>query len=184
MLSEEFRNILLKTASDSIQYGLAHGMPMPVHAKAAPPALRVERATFVTLDFHGHLRGCIGTLEAERPLIEDVAANAFQAAFSDPRFPPLRPAEFKDLEIHISVLSPPEPMKFESEEDFLNQLRPGVDGIVLRDGWRRGTFLPAVWEDLPEKKDFAQHLKMKAGLPPNYWSPTITASRYTTEYFP
>jgi AmmeMemoRadiSam system protein A len=184
MLSEEFRKILLKTASDSIQHGLAHGEPMPVHTKTAPPELRVERATFVTLDFRGHLRGCIGTLEAERSLIEDVAANAFQAAFSDPRFPPLRPAEFKDLEIHISVLSPPEPMQFESEEDFLNQLRPGVDGIVLRDGWRRGTFLPAVWEDLPEKKDFVQHLKMKAGLPPNYWSPTITASRYTAEYFP
>ncbi|OQA29355.1 MAG: hypothetical protein BWY59_00383 [Verrucomicrobia bacterium ADurb.Bin345] len=184
MLSEEHRKILLATARDSIRHGLEHDAPLSVDVRKVPRELREERATFVTLEIGGDLRGCIGTLEAEQALIANVAHNAFQAAFRDPRFPPLKSREFERLDIHISVLSPPEPMAFRSEEDFMRQLRPGVDGIVLGDGWRRGTFLPAVWEDLPEKSDFVRHLKMKAGLPPDYWSKTIKAFRYTAEYFP
>lgn len=123
-------------------------------------------------------------LEACRPLAEDVAANAAAAAFADPRFPPLTKNEFEKLEIHISVLSPPEELSFSSEEDVLNQIRPGIDGLILQDGFYRGTFLPSVWEELPEKKDFWMHLKLKAGLPVTYWSDTVRVFRYTTEYFP
>ena len=143
----------------------------------------MERATFVTLNKFGELRGCIGHLEAIQPLIADVAENAFNAAFRDPRFQPVTASEFGDLEVHISVLSPPEPMVFTSEADLLRQIRPGIDGLILEDGAYRGTFLPSVWEQLPDPAQFLAHLKMKAGLPPNYWSDTLKVSRYTTESF-
>ncbi|MFA7256913.1 MAG: AmmeMemoRadiSam system protein A [Kiritimatiellales bacterium] len=152
--------------------------------KKIPAELLEKRATFVTLTIGGQLRGCIGMLEACRPLAEDVVANACAAAFEDPRFPPLTKKEFEKLEIHISVLSPPEEMSFISEEDVLNQIRPGLDGLILQDGFHRGTFLPSVWEELPQKELFWAHLKRKAGLPANYWSDTVRVFRYTTEYFP
>jgi AmmeMemoRadiSam system protein A len=148
-----------------------------------PDTLMEKRATFVTLTIGGRLRGCIGMLEACRPLAEDVAANACAAAFEDPRFPPLTKKEFEKLEIHISVLSPPEELAFSSEADVLNQIRPGIDGLILQEGFRRGTFLPSVWEELPTKELFWAHLKLKAGLPANYWSKTLRVFRYTTEYF-
>ncbi len=143
-----------------------------------------KRATFVTLTIGGQLRGCIGMLEACRPLAEDVANNAYAAAFEDPRFPPLTKKEFEKLEIHISVLSPPEEMLFSSEEDLLRQIRPGIDGLILQEGFRRGTFLPSVWGELPEKELFWAHLKLKAGLSAAYWADTVRVFRYTTEYFP
>ena len=182
-LCEEERLLLHKVARASIEHGLETGRPLAVDVERYPPPLRERRATFVTLNEHGELRGCIGTLEAIRPLVEDVAHNAFAAAFSDPRFPPVSASELDDIEIHISVLSPATPMQFDSEEDLVHQLRPGVDGLVLEDGYHRGTFLPAVWESLPEPHAFLQHLKLKAGLPANYWSDTIRVSRYTTESF-
>jgi AmmeMemoRadiSam system protein A len=147
------------------------------------PELQVERATFVTLTINGALRGCIGMLEACRPLAEDVAENACAAAFGDPRFEPLSKEEFDLLDIHISVLSPPEEMTFSSEADLLEKIRPGVDGLILQDGGRRGTFLPSVWGELPGKEIFWMHLKMKAGLPTDYWSDTLRVFRYTAEYF-
>ncbi len=150
--------------------------------EASAPELMEERATFVTLEIDGRLRGCIGMLEACRPLAEDVAENAFAAAFRDPRFPPVSPAELDDLEISISVLSPPEEMVFSSEEALLEQIRPGVDGLILQDGFRKGTFLPSVWEQLPEKASFFEHLKLKAGLAPGHWSDTLRVFRYTAEY--
>jgi AmmeMemoRadiSam system protein A len=132
---------------------------------------------------HGELRGCIGSLEAYRPLVEDVAHNAYAAAFSDPRFTPLSETELIDVEFHISVLTPAAPMHFESEADLLSQLRPGIDGLVLEDAGHRGTFLPSVWESLPDAAQFLQHLKMKAGLPADYWSDNLKVSRYTSESF-
>jgi AmmeMemoRadiSam system protein A len=122
-------------------------------------------------------------LEARQPLVNDVAYNAFAAAFSDPRFQPVSNDEREHLEFHISVLTPATPMTFDSEEDLLKQIRPGIDGLVLEDGQYRGTFLPAVWESLPDAESFLQHLKQKAGLPQDYWSETIKISRYTTESF-
>ena len=183
MLADEHRRILLDVAVQSIRHGLAHGGPLPVRAEDFPEPLRALRATFVTLEREGELRGCIGMLEATRPLVQDVAANACAAAFSDPRFPPLRAAELPGLDVHISVLSPPEPLEFESETALVQQLRPGVDGLILDERGHRGTFRPSVWDSLASPWAFLEHLKLKAGLAPGYWSPTLRAWRYTTESF-
>lgn len=183
MLDEGQRDTLLGVAEASIRHGLERGQPLPVTAGDYPQPLRPERATFVTLERSGDLRGCIGSLEAVRPLVEDVAHNAFAAAFSDPRFPPLSASELADLTVGISVLGPAEPMSFESEADLVRQLRPEVDGLILEEKGRRGTFLPAVWSSLPEPHRFLEQLKRKAGLPPDYWSPTLRVARYTTESF-
>jgi len=172
---------LWQCAKKSIAHGLQTGQPYKVSVHDYPPSLQVWRASFVTLQKHGQLRGCIGMLEAMRPLIEDVAENAFAAAFRDPRFPAVTADEFPQLDIHLSLLSAPEPMHFASEADLLQQLRPGIDGLILQGGARRGTFLPSVWESLPAPRDFLRHLKRKAGLPMDYWSETLRVERYTTE---
>ena len=181
--SEEERGIMLDVALASIRHGLEEGSALKVKPKDYPDALREERGTFVTLHRGGELRGCIGTLEAHQPLISDVAEHAWAAAFQDPRFPELQPFELDDLDIHISVLSPSEPIEFSSEEDLLDKIRPGEDGLILQDMGRRGTFLPSVWEQLPDKHQFLDHLKIKAGLSPKHWSETLKVSRYTTESF-
>jgi AmmeMemoRadiSam system protein A len=130
------------------------------------------------------LRGCIGTIEARKPLVEDVASNARGAAFRDTRFSALTWTEYERLDIHISVLSQPEPLQFSSEEELLAQLRPRVDGLIIEEGYHRGTFLPSVWEQLPTPHEFLQNLKHKAGLAPDYWSSRIRVRRYTTESIP
>jgi AmmeMemoRadiSam system protein A len=183
-LPEPLQRNLLDLARESIRYGLKEGQHLPIHPQTWPPELREIRATFVTLSKNGTLRGCIGSLHASRPLVEDVARNAFHAAFEDPRFPPLEPEEIAHLDVHISILTPPEPLPCSSEVDLLQKLRPGVDGLILEEGERRATFLPAVWEDLTDPKDFVRHLKMKAGLPTGYWSGTLKAYRYTAESVP
>jgi len=177
------RRSLLQLAAASIAHGLAHGRPLPVNPAEYPPRLRAPGAAFVTLHLQGRLRGCIGSLEAYRPLVEDVAENAFAAAFRDPRFPPLSQAEFPLLDIEVSVLSPPEALPVRSEAELLERIRPGVDGLILEEGARRGTFLPAVWESLPDPRSFVTQLKLKAGLPPDYWSDTLRVYRYHTEAF-
>lgn len=139
------------------------------------------RATFVTLEILGKLCGCIGTLEAIRSLAEDIAHNAYAAAFRDPRFPPVRQWDIERLDIHLSLLTPAEPVSFTSEDDLLQQLAAGEDGLILEEGLRRGTFLPSVWESLPNPRTFLQHLKLKAGLPKDYWSDSIRIYRYRTE---
>lgn len=183
VLCEEEHLLLREIVLKAIQYGLQHGTHLPVKTSLYPRSLQKPGASFVTLNRNGLLRGCIGSLEAHQPLVNDVAYNAFAAAFSDPRFPPLSKDELDGLEFHISVLTPAVAMKFDSEQDLLDQIRPGIDGLVLEDGLNRGTFLPAVWESLPDKTSFLRHLKQKAGLPPDYWSDTIRVSRYTTESF-
>lgn len=149
----------------------------------SPPWLQEKGASFVTLTMHQHLRGCIGSLEAHRPLLMDVKANAFAAAFRDPRFLPLTAAEFDDTEIEISLLSPQRPIAFSSEAEALAQLRPQVDGIVFQYGHYRSTFLPQVWEQLTSPVTFMAHLKHKAGLHPDFWHEDIQLYRYTvTKY--
>ena len=183
-LSDADRQTLLAVARDSIVHGLEAGSALRVTPERFPPALQARRAAFVTLHRRGDLRGCIGHLEAEQPLIADVADNAYSAAFRDPRFPPLQREELVDLEIHISVLSTPQPMAFSSEADLARQLHPRVDGLILQDGPARGTFLPSVWESVAEPGDFLRHLKLKAGLSPAHWSDNIQVWRYQTESFP
>ncbi|EXJ14548.1 AmmeMemoRadiSam system protein A [Imhoffiella purpurea] len=177
------RASLIETASRSIAHGLEHGSPLTVEPDDYPEPLREPRATFVTLHIARDLRGCIGVLEPRRPLVVDVAQNAFAAAFEDPRFPRLRKQEFGRLAIQISVLSPAEPIDFQSETELLNRIRPGRDGLILRAGRHRGTFLPSVWEQIPDPTEFLEHLKRKAGLPFGYWSADIEILRYTTESF-
>lgn len=138
-------------------------------------------ATFVTLRLNGELRGCIGSLAAEQPLRHDVTRNARAAALRDPRFPPLSGEELDGLDIEVSLLSPARPLAFEDEEDLLRQLEGDQPGLVLEFGPRRSTFLPQVWEQLPDPRDFLRHLKAKAGLPPDFWSIDIRVSRYTVE---
>ncbi|HEB86563.1 MAG TPA: AmmeMemoRadiSam system protein A [Gammaproteobacteria bacterium] len=181
MIDHKNQNILLDIARASISNGLKQGRSLPIRLGDYPSALQAPRASFVTLQINAQLRGCIGSLEAFRPLVEDVAENAFAAAFRDPRFPPVTEKEFDQLDYHISILSPSEPLEFKSENDLLNKLRPGVDGLVLEEGGRRGTFLPSVWESLPHPRQFLAQLKVKAGLPADYWSNSIKVKRYVVE---
>lgn len=183
MTDRQQERLLLQLAEASIRHGLAHGRPLAPELSEYEPALREPGASFVTLKREGELRGCIGSLSAHRPLVDDVAQNAYSAAFSDPRFYPLEASELRGLEMSISVLGKAEPVQFVSERALLEQLRPGVDGLILEEGYRRATFLPAVWEQLPAAQDFLHHLKLKAGLPVNYWSETVRISRYSTHSF-
>lgn len=141
-------------------------------------------AVFVTLELEGELRGCIGSLEARRPLWQDVRDNALAAAFSDPRFPPLSPAEEKKINLEISLLSKPVPLEFRDSEDLLEKLRPGIDGVVFQCKGRRSTFLPQVWEQLPEKAQFLEALTRKAGLPAGDWkSPEARFEVYQADHW-
>lgn len=177
------QSALLRVAHASIISGLQTGKPLAVNTDDYPAPLTENHASFVTLTGDGALRGCIGSLEARRSLIEDVAGNAFAAAFRDPRFPPLQSSEIESLDIHVSVLGTPEPVTFATEQELLDGLRPGVDGLILQENSSRGTFLPSVWESLPQPEDFLNHLKLKAGLPAGYWSGSLQVWRYTTESF-
>lgn len=140
-------------------------------------------ATFVTLKSGSMLRGCIGTLEAHAPLRADVARNARAAAFEDPRFHPVRELELEELSVEVSVLSARERIAFLDEPSAIAALRPGVDGVVLRHGRHRGTFLPQVWDELPEPARFLSELKRKAALPRDFWAPGIELERYTVVKF-
>ena len=167
--------ILLPIARAAIARELGRAVEAPEDAAF----LREPGATFVTLKEREQLRGCIGSLQAYRPLLEDVKANAVAAAFRDPRFPPLSASELDTTRIEVSLLSPQEPMTFDSEAHALAQLRPGIDGVVLEYGWHHSTFLPQVWEELPDPAEFMMHLKHKAGLPPDFWEPGMKLARYT-----
>jgi hypothetical protein len=178
------RDLLLKAARDSIAHGLGAAHPVPVPTGEWPDALNAWRATFTTLKIDGVLRGCRGAIEASRPLIEDVWLNAWASAYDDPRFPPVSAAELLRLETSISVLSPLEPIAARSEAELLAQLEPGVDGLVLKRGERRVTFLPSVWHMLPEPRAFLTQLKVKGGWSAGYWSADLVAYRYRAETFP
>ncbi|MEN8259056.1 MAG: AmmeMemoRadiSam system protein A [Pseudomonadota bacterium] len=180
-LSRKLRRQLLDIARASIAYGLKHGRPLPVDLHQCPPDITAPRAVFVTLEKSGKLRGCIGSLEAHEPLVLNVSRNAYAAAFSDHRFPPVTDTELDALDIHLSILSPPEEIGFSSEQELIGKIRPGIDGLTLIDGSRKGTFLPSVWKSLSKPDVFLRHLKQKAGLPSGYWSPALRVYRYTAE---
>ncbi|MDX5152170.1 MAG: AmmeMemoRadiSam system protein A [Acidiferrobacterales bacterium] len=175
------KDALLEVAQRAVIAGLRGEQLLP-ELHGYPEQLTEPGASFVTLNKTGQLRGCIGSLEAHQPLVIDIAHNAYAAAFRDPRFPALQQSELELLEFHLSVLSKPEPMPVESETELLSRVRPHVDGLILEEGYRRGTFLPVVWESLPDPAEFVTQLKRKAGLPMDYWSDTIRISRYTAEH--
>lgn len=168
------RNAIAQALGVEQASGVAHSAPDATAAWLATPA-----ACFVTLTRHGELRGCIGSLEAHRSLLADVRHNAVAAALQDPRFPPLTATELAGIRIEVSLLSAAEPMQFADETDALAQLRPRVDGLVFEFGYHRSTFLPQVWEQLPQPRQFMAQLKRKAGLPADFWSDEVTLSRYT-----
>lgn len=170
--------LLLDFVKKTLAHGVTQGKPPAVNLKSFPEELTEPGATFVTVEKEGKLRGCIGSLQAHRPLVEDLVENAFKAGFKDPRFPPLTSEEMGRVSWSISILSEPEQMLFRDEADLLSQLQPGVDGLIIADRGRRATFLPQVWEQLPDPSVFLAHLKRKAGLPQDHWSADFTAFRY------
>ena len=177
-LSQAERQTLMQIANDSIAYGLQHRRSPAIEPTRYTATLRAHGAAFVTLKLNGQLRGCIGSLQAARPLVQDVAENACGAAFRDPRFSPLGLHEMLMLQISLSILTPAVELTFTDEAHLLAQIQPGVDGLILEDGARRGTFLPAVWEQLTEPHLFWSQLKRKAGLAPDHWSATMRVRRY------
>jgi AmmeMemoRadiSam system protein A len=170
---------LLARARNAITAACAAEMaalPEPAH-----PRLAEAGATFVTLTQNGQLRGCIGSLEARRLLDHDVRENARAAALRDPRFPPLRSDELARTRVEVSLLTAATPLHFVDQGDALRQLRPGIDGVILEYRQQRSTFLPQVWESLPEPRQFLAQLKIKAGLPADFWADDIRLSRYDVE---
>lgn len=167
--------ILLAIARAAISSAL--GKPLQTDESAA--WLQEPGATFVTLTQSGELRGCIGSLEAHRSLLTDVKENALNAAFRDSRFAPLSAEELDTTQVEVSLLSPCKPMYFTCEQDALAQLRPNIDGVVLEYGHYRSTFLPQVWEQLPDPAEFMAHLKYKAGLAPSFWADGVKLSCYS-----
>ena len=175
---DELGQALLTLARNAI--AARFGLP-PENVAVNRQELQKNAATFVTLTQHEALRGCIGTLEAWRPLAQDVAENACNAAFRDPRFKPLEAEEFARTRIEVSLLTPPESLNFINEADALAQLRPMVDGVIFRAGAHRSTFLPQVWEQLPDPDVFMAHLKQKAGLPAAFWGADVHLERYAVK---
>ena len=162
---------------------IATSLGLAAAKQTLPAVLQQEGASFVTLHLRGRLRGCIGSLVARRPLVEDVRDNALAAAFHDFRFPPLTALEFSDIDISVSVLGAAESLSVDSEADAVQQLLPGLDGVILDFQGRRGTFLPQVWQQLPNAGEFLAQLKRKAGLPPDFWHPNIRLSRYRVQEY-
>ena len=174
---------LLRLARGSIEYGFIHSRPLPINCDKLPQALTEPGATFTTLRFEGELRGCSGTLEAVHPLAKDVTRSAFQAAFRDPRFDPVSEDELGVIRLEVSVLSPLESIPVTDEADLLERLTPGMDGLVIVADGRRATFLPKVWDMLPDPRQFLTALKGKCGLADDYWSERLEFQRYrTTSY--
>jgi len=183
MLSIDERTKLLNMASQAVTCAAEYHQQIALPAENYSKTLLEHRATFVTLTKFGQLRGCMGALDAIESLVQNVMRNGFNAARRDPRFDPVAIGELDDIDIDISVLSPPVRLEVKSESELLDRLRPGVDGLILEDGACRATYLPSVWDQLPDSSDFVRQLKLKAGLPASYWSPVMQCSVYTTEYF-
>lgn len=167
--SQEEKDILLDLASNAVR-ATAEGANLPdTLAMQLPERLNQIAATFVTLNNHGTLRGCIGTTTPQLPLALDVIERAAAAASRDPRFPPVEPDEVPLLDIEISVLTSPQPVQFSNPEELINQLRPGVDGVILQMGIHRATFLPQVWERVNDPETFLELLCQKASLHRDAW---------------
>ena len=183
VLTHEHGPLLLNVARSAISNKLGQAMALPVPTGSAVGVLQDMGASFVTLNQRGQLRGCIGSLQAHRPLLADIQANAIAAALHDPRFSPLTLLELDITTVEVSVLSVMQPLSFTSEADALAQLRPGVDGLVFEFGRYRSTFLPQVWEQLPKARQFMAHLKHKAGLAPDFWAAEVRLQRYSVSKF-
>jgi AmmeMemoRadiSam system protein A len=168
-LTEEEKGLLLRLARQALEHGV-RGQKLPeLDIKRLSPRLQADGASFITLTKSGELRGCIGALEPYQPLAQDVREHAVAAALEDYRFPSVQPPELPDIALEISRLTQPQPLDYASPEELLEKLRPNLDGVVLRDGWRRATFLPQVWEKVPNPSEFLDHLCYKMGAEPDLW---------------
>ena len=176
-IKENYSDFIINLCKDSIKNKNTNSAEI-----VYPKVLSEYGAVFVTLEKFGNLRGCIGSIIPHRPLIDDIIINAQNAAYSDTRFRPVEKGEIKDLKIAVSLLSVPKQMHFKDEEDLLNQIRPNIDGIIIKDGNYQAVYLPSVWEQLPDKRDFLNSLKVKAGLPASHFSKTFEAYRFETSY--
>jgi len=168
-LTAEERRTLLEIARRSLELAVRGEKLPPLDDAALTKALREHGASFVTLTLHGDLRGCIGALEPYQALALDVREHAIAAGLEDPRFPPVRPKELAELKIEVSRLTRPTRLEYKDAADLLARLNPPVDGVILRDGWQRATFLPQVWEKLPDKADFLDNLCSKMGSAADTW---------------
>lgn len=182
-LSDGDRAILLDAARRSLRYGLRKGRSPGITGDAYPRRLRCLRAAFVTLKLGDDLRGCVGSLKPQRPLVADVVKNAFKAAFDDGRFAPLAGEELESVRISVSILSHPRPLECASEAEAAARLQPGEDGIILRGCGRSALFLPQVWKSISDPRQFLAQLKIKADLPSDYWSDDVRLWRFRTEFF-
>lgn len=182
-LTDAERRQLLDAAHNALEHVVRTGRPPEVAVESFPMPLRALRKTFVTLEIDGALRGCIGTIQPVNPLVRDVVQNTYKSAMQDPRFGPLTADELPKVTVTVSILSHDRPMEIADEADLLRQIRPGTDGLIIRDRGRSALFLPKVWEVLPEKRDFLRHLKAKAGLDPDVETGTLQAFRFTAETF-
>jgi len=177
----EEQKFLLKLARQSIEHAFNNGGKLQLSDADIPSEkLKEKRAAFVTLTQEGNLRGCIGSLEPELPLYQEIIARAFSAAFQDPRFLPLNPEELPKTKISISVLTVPKPLEFQDYQELLNKLTPEKDGVILKKGLRSATYLPKVWEELPNKEQFLPSLCQKAGLESDAWKGNIEVLTYQT----
>jgi uncharacterized protein len=168
-LTVEEKQTLLRLAREALESGVrGKSLPAPDPTQLTP-LLRAKGAAFVTLTIHGQLRGCIGALQPYQPLADDVIEHAIAAGLEDYRFPPVRPNELPNIRVEVSRLTLPQPLAYTDSDDLLAELRPGIDGVILCDGSRRATFLPQVWEQIPDKVEFLSHLCTKMGAAANLW---------------
>lgn len=183
-LTVEEQKILLRLAREAMECGV-RGKPLPTLDESTLPAvLREEGSSFVTLTEHGQLRGCIGSLEPYQPLAADVREHAVAAALRDPRFPPVAEQELPEIQIEVSRLTRPAPLEYKDADDLLAKLHPHVDGVILRDGFRRATFLPQVWEKIPSRTEFLDNLCYKMGAEPDLWRRKhLDVLKYNVEEF-
>lgn len=183
-LSPQERSVLLKIARQAMESAVRGEHPPAIALDELSLRLRQPGASFVTLTRRGQLRGCIGALEPQQPLALDVRDHAIAAALQDYRFPPVQPNELEDIRIEVSVLTLPQELEYETPQDLLHALRPGVDGVTLIDGWRRATFLPQVWEKLPDVEIFLNHLCEKMGAAADLWrAKKLRVQTYQVEEF-
>lgn len=168
-LTLDEQKMLLRLAREALENGVRHQKLQPLDDTSLTPRLREEGASFVTLTVRGQLRGCIGALEPYQPLAQDVREHSVAAALEDPRFPPVSERELNGIEIEVSRLTRPIPLDYKDADDLLSKLRPHVDGVILRDAFRRATFLPQVWEKIPDRAEFLDNLCYKMGASPDLW---------------
>jgi len=171
-LTDGEKQLLLRLAREAMECGVRGKQLPPLDKNSLTPHLLEQGASFVTLTINGDLRGCIGALEANQPLVDDVREHAVAAALEDPRFRPVAESELDRIKLEVSCLTPPRLLEYSTSEDLLAKLRPHVDGVILKGDFRRATFLPQVWEKIPDPEDFLDHLCAKMGAKPNLWRNT------------